>query len=948
MLESIQFLNYPIFILHITNMQGLDAIFGNISLLENELLTLSKKLEQEKTNMFNQIVEFSPNFTAIVQDENFVFINLMGRSLLKCHFNNDIIGENFLKFIDPENQKETISQLSNPTPEKVRELIQIKMCTTDGNHIYIEANASPFSYNNKTATLIVGRDITQELISRAKLREAEQRYREIFDNSIESLFLLEVIENSRFRTIDINPKFITELGINKNEYIGKDIEEIVTASTAAKFNCILQRCVDNRAKVEDEIELNLPNGMRSFQVKLVPILNIQGEISRISGAAQDISERKKDKEQLEILGFVLSNAPYAVFVNEGIQQQKFTYVNDEACKSLGYSREQLLSMTVYDIDPNITAEILAQVQGDAITSGTKIFETKHKTKDGHVFPVEISLSYHNINNVYYGVSQVKNLTEIKQKQEKIDETTRKLIESEQRYREIFNHSHDSICLLEVLGDSRFRFLEVNSEYEKSLGIKSEDFVGKTVDEITGHAIASIVNSKYQQCVDNGLTINEIIDLDLLIGKRSFDFHLIPIRDDNGKVYRILAVNHDITDELAIKQKLENSHNLLSNAEVVASMGHYYLDLENDRLSCSKGINTIFGFPVDLKIDEKIDILAFTHPEDFHNIKEKLDSAFENRTEFNEIYRIIDLNAKVKVIHNIGSFGNAIAGSQHIFLGSMQDISNLHFLKKEVSTQEVKMRILAENSPLGIFIANGETPIYINKALLDLLRVNSVEDFHSINYYDYIHPDDRSSMKCIEDKLVNSCTLIPESYQLTVRYVQPCGKIRVFDLRFFGCMMEGSKYLQITVIDITDEIEKEKLLSKLASDSLHINQKNETIAEIRNELDKILQNKCYKSNDFRNIFNLLKSYSDCKNDWGLFTEHFENLHPCFITNLKLLCSTLTLNDIKHCACIRLNFDTKETARFFNVTPASIQTARVRLKKKLNLPENIDLRELILNI
>lgn len=929
-------------------MQGLDMIFGNISLLENELVNLSKKLEQEKTNMFNQIVEFSPNFTAIVQDGNVVFVNLMGRSLLKCHFNNDIVGEKLLRFVDSENQIETINQLSNPSPDKVRDLIQIKMCTTDGKYIYIEANVSPFSYNNKTATLMVGRDITQELLSRTKLREAEQRYQEIFDNSIESLFLLEVLGNSHFRTIDINPKFISELGISKNEYIGKDIEEIVTPSTAVKLNYLLQCCVDSRAKIEDEIELNLPSGLRSFQVKLVPVLNNEGEICRISGAAQDISERKKDKHQLEILGFVLSNAPYAVFVNEGIQQQKFTYVNDEACKSLGYSRDELLSMTVYDIDPNITAEILTQVQENAITSGTKIFETKHKTKDGHVFPVEISLSYHNINNVYYGVSQVKNLTEIKLKQEKIDETTTKLIESEQRYREIFNHSHDSICLLEVLGDSRFRFLEVNSEYEKSLGIKSENFVGKTVDEITGHAIASIVNSKYQQCVDNGLTINEIIDLDLLIGKRSYDFHLIPIRDNSGKVYRILAVNHDITDELAIKQKLETSHNLLANAEVVASMGHYYLDLENHRLSCSKGANIIFGFPVDSKIDEKIDLLEFTHPEDMNYVKEKLDFAFKNKAEFNEVYRIIDLNGQIKVIHNIGSFGNATAGSQHIFLGSMQDISNLHFLKKEVSTQEVKMRILAENSPLGIFIANGETPLYINKALLELLRVNSVEDLHTINYYDYIHPDDRASLKCIEDKLINSCSLPSESYQLTVRYVQRCGKIRVFDLRFFCCMMEGSKYLQITVIDMTDEIEKEKLLSKLASDSLYINQKNETIAEIRNELDKILQNKCYKTNDFRNIFNLLKSYGDCKNDWGLFTEHFENLHPCFITNLKLLCSTLTLNEIKHCACIRLNFDTKETARFFNVTPASIQTARVRLKKKLNLPENIDLRELILNI
>ena len=53
------------------------------------------------------------------------------------------------------------------------------------------------------------------------------------------------------------------------------------------------------------------------------------------------------------------------------------------------------------------------------------------------------------------------------------------------------------------------------------------------------------------------------------------------------------------------------------------------------------------------------------------------------------------------------------------------------------------------------------------------------------------------------------------------------------------------------------------------------------------------------------------------------------------------------DIKHCACIKMNMDTKEIARFFNIKVTSVQIARVRIKKKMDLPESVDLRTHILN-
>jgi hypothetical protein len=76
-------------------------------------------------------------------------------------------------------------------------------------------------------------------------------------------------------------------------------------------------------------------------------------------------------------------------------------------------------------------------------------------------------------------------------------------------------------------------------------------------------------------------------------------------------------------------------------------------------------------------------------------------------------------------------------------------------------------------------------------------------------------------------------------------------------------------------------------------------------------------------------------------------NFEEVHPDFFSKLKKAHPALSSNDIKHCACIKMNFETKEIARFFNIKASSVQIGRVRLKKKMNLSDEVDLRSYILN-
>ncbi len=150
------------------------------------------------------------------------------------------------------------------------------------------------------------------------------------------------------------------------------------------------------------------------------------------------------------------------------------------------------------------------------------------------------------------------------------------------------------------------------------------------------------------------------------------------------------------------------------------------------------------------------------------------------------------------------------------------------------------------------------------------------------------------------------------------------------------------------MDVTSEIIREKKQKQVAADALYISQKNNILAEIESNLSKTLMGSRLKpfSGEFDKIFETINGYKQFDKDWNMFTASFEEVHPGFFRRLKNTHASLSLNDIRHCACIKMNLGTKEIARFFNIKAPSVQISRVRLKKKMGLPDHTDLRSYIL--
>jgi PAS domain S-box-containing protein len=277
----------------------------------------------------------------------------------------------------------------------------------------------------------------------------------------------------------------------------------------------------------------------------------------------------------------------------------------------------------------------------------------------------------------------------------------------------------------------------------------------------------------------------------------------------------------------------------------------------------------------------------------------------------------------------------------------EDITQISNLEKQVFDEREKYKMLAENAPFGLILTQNNKPVYVNKTFMDLLGLESVSDFDKVDLTEFFHTKDRR----IADKLFQNLKNDNIPYPLIekLRIINKDGNVHYIRFELKNNIINYQKYVQTVIIDITADVLKEKKQKQVAADALYMNQKNSILSEIESVLVKTLSNKKFSSsrNEFNKIFDIINSFKQLDKDWKMLIANFEEVHPGFFSRLKRTHPLLSSSDIKHCACIKMNFDTKEIARFFNIKASSVQISRVRLKKKMNLPDSVDLRTYVLN-
>ncbi|MFH1640501.1 MAG: PAS domain S-box protein [Candidatus Omnitrophota bacterium] len=147
-----------------------------------------------------------------------------------------------------------------------------------------------------------------------------------------------------------------------------------------------------------------------------------GKFKVSSGVNKHDTRLGDPKEKLKLTQFSVDRAADAVMWIG--KDASFYYVNDKACQNLGYSRKELLSMHVYDIDPLFTKKVWPGHWKELKRKGSFTIETQHRTKKGRVFPVEASINYIKLGGQEYNCAFIRDITERKRIEEEIEKLSR--------------------------------------------------------------------------------------------------------------------------------------------------------------------------------------------------------------------------------------------------------------------------------------------------------------------------------------------------------------------------------------------------------------------------------------------------------------------------------------------------------------------------------------------
>ena len=272
-----------------------------------------------------------------------------------------------------------------------------------------------------------------------------------------------VILDRRYRYVVANRIFLAYRGVSREQLIGHSVAETMGDSV---FEATVKPRLDEafRGKVvKFEKRYNYPTmGERDFSVSYFPIEGPTG-IDRVACILHDITEQKQAEHKLQLFRTLIDQSNEAVEVVDP-ETLRFLDVNEKTCKDLGYTREELLGMTVFDINPFIDESTRVRVQARLQEAGSFVREGFHRRKDGSVFPVETSMKFIQLDRAYV-VAVSRDISERKRVEDALGE-------SEDRYRDLVEHSEDLVCTHDLEG----RLLSVNPTPARLLGYEVAEFL----------------------------------------------------------------------------------------------------------------------------------------------------------------------------------------------------------------------------------------------------------------------------------------------------------------------------------------------------------------------------------------------------------------------------------------------------------------------------------------
>lgn len=411
------------------------------------------------------------------------------------------------------------------------------------------------AFNSMTSRLNKSYNDLEEKIAEVKKAEEKLRISQYsIDKSLDAIFWL----NKDAKNIYVNEEACRSLGYTKEELLELYLWDYDPNYTKERWDEEWESYQENRKGGGGKIEtIHKCKDGTVFYVEVNATHTWFGDFELHVAHVRDISERKSQEEILKLSRFTIDSASDVIYWTNA--DGKFIEVNEAVYRVHGYTREEMLKMSVYDLDENLTEDEWKRIWRISKTEGGHKNETLQKKKDGKLIPVEIITTHIHYENREFDCAFVRDISDRKKAELELTKT-----------KNYITNIINSMPSLLIGVDTENIVTLWNHKAEMETGIAANDAVGKNLFNVYPQLYSRIENINkaiLEKTIQRELGVQRNVDDQICFE----DITIFPLIA-NGVEGAVIRVD-DKTEQKRLEEMMIQSEKMLSVGGLAAGMAH---------------------------------------------------------------------------------------------------------------------------------------------------------------------------------------------------------------------------------------------------------------------------------------------------------------------------------------------------------------------------------------
>ena len=617
---------------------------------------------------------------------------------------DELKGRTFLDLVHPDDVDATLREMTRLKNGRKTIHFRNRYRTKSGVYRHFDWNATP--YNELYYS--VARDVTNEVEATLEKEKSEFIYRNLINTAGDAIYLL----NEEGIILDVNEASTEMTGYSREELVDSFMGIINKNYLDSSFFKELTKKFKRNESFLYESTHTRKDG------STVPVeLNIrvveQFDKLLYFAIVRNISDRKAQEDRFSKM---VENAPYGIALvdEEGVPK----LVNNELSRILGYSKDELCTKHftdfTYEEDVNPNIDLFKDLFSGEIDQYT--MKKKYVGKSGEIINANLKVAMIEDTNSPKGMMAMAMVEDL-----------REILKSEARFESLIETAPYAIYTTTMDGD----VIDSNYAASEMLGYSKEEFYGMPCSDLD-LKFTKQEFMEFAKTLDDGVRFESIY---LTKDQRPIPVEINAKSFQTGGEKWIVAIVSDITERKNAELELKKANAEMLNAQKIAKMGNWQLDVIKNRLTWSDEIYRIFGERPRSFQGTVGAFYDFVHPEDRDYVKNYFDECVRERKDYHITHRIVTKKGVVKYVEENATFDYDEEKNLIIARGTVQDISVAVQHQEELRLRDENLQRFFKNVHVGIARNSMDgTFIEINPEF-ERFTGYSVSELNKMSYWD---------------------------------------------------------------------------------------------------------------------------------------------------------------------------------------------------------------------